>query len=527
MGVVDDILGSLNAAKPSEEHRLAIRKVMLSSTFAFGKFVCGFHDLDADVHARMCRWIEKPTRFKLGLAPRGFLKTSTWTIADTLRYATNDPNSRTLLSNEIQDNAEKWVGLMQDVVMSPIYRWLFSDVVPDPLRVKWNAHQLELRRTAKWPEATIEACGVGGASTSNHYDRQKNDDLVGKAARESPLVMEKAIEHRKLSWSLMVNAAKSEIHDVGTRWSPNDVIDYVQKTVANVDRYEVKIRDKQGNPTWPTRYPEEIIEQIRLEQGPVLFALQYENRCVGEGVTELDPTLLRYYQLAKDHQGEQWLFLEKPNGQRKVKLSHCNLFQVIDAGLTRNSPDARTANVVAALTPPTPTEPFDIVLLEAKATHSDPNQVLEEAHQSYTTWQPTIAAIEVFGGHIAFYYWALKTYPEMRLGKLPTDTSANAKGTRIRGFWGAYLRQGRIFILRAMSDLLEEIVSWPNGKTVDLIDAGAYLPKIWIPPDPVDEQGNVVKRRDPDRDRTLRMGGMDDQAEAEAAEMTRSDWTGY
>lgn len=523
--MTDDLLTSLATGKVSEEHRVQIRDVMLMSTYAFGKFVFGFNDLDPDVHADMARWIERPSRFKLGKAARGFFKTSTWNLSNTLRKATADPNRRFLLSNEIQDNGEKWIGLMQDVVMSPIYRWLFPEVVPDPLRVKWNAHQLELKRTAKWPEATIEACGVGGASTSNHYDFLLNDDLVGKAARESPLVMQKAIDHRKLCWSLMVNANESHIIDIGTRWSPNDVIDYVEKTVADLDSYEVKIYKADGTPTWPKRYPASIIEQIRLEQGPVMFNLQYLNKVVGEGVTELDPSLLRYYTLAQDGEGKKWLFLERVGGTKKIPLEACNLFQVIDAGLTRASSDARTANVVAALTPPTPTEPFEIVFLEAKATHSDPNQVLEESYASYMTWKPTLAAIEVFGGHMAFYYWALATYPTMRLGKLPTDTSGNAKANRIRGFWGAYLRQARIYVLRSQTDLIDELTCWPNGKTVDLIDAGAYMPKVWVPPDAVDEHGNTTRKRE--REFKIGYPKLDEDAEAAAAEMSRSETTGY
>lgn len=521
----DDLLGSLATGKATEEHRLAIREVMLRSTFAFGKFVCGFTDLDPDVHGAMSRWIERPSRFKVGKAPRGFFKTSNWNISNTLRMSTADSNRRSLLSNEIQENGEKWIGLMQDIVLSPIYRWLFPEVVPNPLSVKWNAHQLELKRTKKWPEATIEACGVGGASTSNHYDLLLNDDLVGKAARESPLVMAKAIDHRKLCWSLMVNASESQIVDIGTRWAPQDVIDYVEKTVANIDSYEVSIFKPDGSPMWPKRYPLEIIEQIRLEQGPIMFSLQYLNKVVGDGVTELDPSLLRYYTIAHDAEGKKWLFLEKESGTKKIPLEACNVFQVIDAGLTKKSTDARTANVVAAVTPPTPTEPFDIVFLEMKATHSDPNQVIEEAFSSYKEWNPTFASIEVFGGHMAFYYWALATYPEMRLGKLPTDTSANAKANRIRGFWGAYLRQGRIYVLRQHTDAIDELTNWPNGKTVDLIDAGSYMPKVWVPPDAVDEHGNSTKKRE--REDRYRRPTMDEDSLAAQADLQRSATTGY
>jgi hypothetical protein len=524
--VAEDLQSLTGSSKPTEEQRKKWREVALKSTYAFAKTVCGFHDLDADIHGTMAWWIQRPSRLKLGVAPRGFFKTSVWTIADALRRATVDPNTRTLLSNEIQDNAEKWIGVMQEIVMSPLYRWLFPEVVPDPTRVKWNAHQLELRRTAKWPEATIEACGVGGASTSNHYDRQKNDDLVGKAARESPLVMAKAIDHRKLCWSLMVDASKSAIDDVGTRWAPKDVIDYVRHTVRGLDCITMSIRKPNGEPSWPERYPDKVIEQIRVEQGPLLFALQYENRVVGEGVTELDPELCCYWRETEDQDGKTILILEGAERRKRVYLDDCFVFQVIDAGLTKESRSARTANVVAALTPPSPTEPFDIVFLEAKATHSDPNQVLAEAKKSYDEWDPIFAAIEVFGGHVAYFYWAAEAYPEMRIRKLPTDTSRNAKDARIRGFWGAYLRQRRIYIRKSDSELLRELASYPND-TVDLLDSAGYLPKIWAPPNPVDEHGQTIGDDD-ERESRVRYGEEEtDDLATELAERTRSDYTGY
>jgi len=94
---------------------------------------------------------------------------------------------RILLVNEVAANSEKWIGQIQAIVQGEQYRAFFPDVVPDigDRRVKWNAGQLELKRKQHWPEATFEAIGVGGASTSRHYDIICNDDLVGKEARES------------------------------------------------------------------------------------------------------------------------------------------------------------------------------------------------------------------------------------------------------------------------------------------------------------------------------------------------------
>lgn len=482
---------------PTEEQRVVIRETMLTSTYAFAKFVCNFPDLDPDFHAMMARWIEKPTRFKLGLAPRGHFKSHLWTIADKLRRVTKNPNLRVLICNETLDNTVKFISTMQEIIQSPIYGWLFPEVVPNPLKVRWNSQQIELRRTGHYPQPTIEGIGVGGASTSNHYDIIVNDDLCGKEARNSPTVMEKAIEQRKLCWSLMVNPSVSEIHDIGTRWHPKDVADWVMKNVSNVDLLLLTIWKEEGVPWFPAFFPPDVIELIRVQQGPVMFPLQYENRVVGDGVTELDPNLVCYWTQTVDAEGVPVLLLEGPNGLKSVRLEDCNIFQIIDAGLKRDSSDARTANVVAALTPPTDTEPFDIVFLEMKATKSDPNQVISESYESYLRWKPMLAAIEVFGGHVAFFNWIATTYPEMLIRKLPTDTSANAKHVRIRGFWGAYLRQRRIYMHRLHVDALDELTSYPNGTTVDLIDGGGYLPAVWVPPQSV---GGPKKRRYSDFD---------------------------
>jgi hypothetical protein len=463
-----------------------IREVCLTNTYAFGKFICGFIDMDPDLHGEMGAWVQKPTRIKLGQAPRGFLKTTTWTISDKLRRATANPGMRILLVNETAANSEKWIGQMQAIVQSEQFRAFFPDVVPNigDRRVKWNASQLELARKQHWPEATFEAIGVGGASTSRHYDIICNDDLVGKEARESPSVMEKAIDQRKLSWSLMINPSQSEIHDFGTRWAPMDLIDWILKNVKNVDHKLITLFDKHGLSRWPQRFTAEAIEQIRQEQGPEMWALQYLNRAVGMGASKFDPDLLKFWRMEEDGEGKETFVLETPFGDKRIAKDDCLGYQVIDAGLSPESEDARTANVTAFLTPPTATEPFDIIIAEAKATRSTPAEVVSEAAASYQRWNPLYASIETFGGHQAFFGWLSTTYPTMRIRELKKDFSRNAKHKRINGFWGSYPNQGRVYVHRRHTDLLDELVSYPNGTTMDLLDAGGYLPTVWAPPNP-------------------------------------------
>lgn len=483
------------------DEREELARLCLDSTYDFAVFVCRFKDLDPDLHGAMAEWVERPGRFKLGLAPRGCLKTSLWTIANTLRRVTKNPNLRVLICNEIQDNAEKWIGMMQAIILSDTYRALYPHVVPNPLQVRWNTTQLELVRSGNFPEPTIEVCGVGKASTSNHYDLIINDDLMGKAARNSEAVRKEAIEQRVLCRSLMVNASKSEVYDFCTRWHVDDYAAWDMKHVKDLDVFKLGVFGQDetgvsltsGTPIFPQRLGLKEIEEARIEYGPELFALQYLNSVIGGGSTELDLAFLCDFEF-KHEADDTFLELHRPSGEiRRVNLEDCFVFQTIDAGLTKESKHARTANFVAAITPPTATEPFDVVVLECRLTHSDPPQVIEESWKSCQTWKPLAAGIEVFGGHIAFYHWIMATYPEFPIRKLPTDTT-RSKQTRIREFWPPYMRQRRIYINRRLhADLLEEIAAFPGGLTVDGLDAGAYLPKIWGIPSIIKEG----KRRPP------------------------------
>ncbi len=468
-----------------------VRKACLDSTFAFARFVCQHKDLDADFHGMMSRWIEKPTRFKLGMAPRGHFKSTIWTVADSLRRVTKEPETQILIINEKEENIHKWIRLMQEVVLSPLYGALFPDRVPNLAKVRWNANQLELKRDNAMPQPCIEGNGIGSATTSNHYNVIKPDDLVSEEAYNSILVMEAAVEKRKRMDSLLVSPAQSEIHDICTRWGPNDPANWVMKNVQDVDVMKLSVwKDEDKTVPWfPGRpdkpfFPKETLDKLRVQYGAKDWALLYLNEIIGGEATKFNAGDLRYWTTEMDEEGVPSFVLERPGKEaRKVKVDDCFKFQIVDAGLSPESHDARTANVVAAITPPTTTGPFDIVILEAKATRSLPNEVIKEAKFSYDRWNPMLAAIETFGGHQAFFYWIAATFPDMRIRQLDKDFSKNAKHKRIIGFWGSYLPQGRVYINRhAHLDLVDELIAYPTGKTVDLLDAAGYLPSVWAPP---------------------------------------------
>src|SRR5258706_14376433 len=68
-----------------EEVRARLRERASRSTYFMAKAVMGFRDIVPGLHGDMCAFIEHPSNRKLGLVPRDHLKTSIWTIADTVR----------------------------------------------------------------------------------------------------------------------------------------------------------------------------------------------------------------------------------------------------------------------------------------------------------------------------------------------------------------------------------------------------------------------------------------------------------
>lgn len=523
-------------ATPPEEMRTRLRLRALASTYFFGKFVLGFADLQPDLHLAMARWLQRSSRRKLGLAPRGHLKTSLWTIADCLRLATANPNLRILILNETERLPAKWLSQMQSTVLdNPIYGWLFPEVIPDPTQVPWNQTQLELRRTAHHAQATIEAFGVGGASTGNHYDIVHEDDLVGRKAREEIPTMEKAIEQHKLAESLLIDPSRDVIRTVGTRWHVYDLVDWMLKNEPDLDYFKLACYRPDGTPLWPERFTERRLAKIRLKYGASMFALQYLNDALAEGETEFRPSWLRHWTMDESDPKAPVLVMERPigyGGLRRVLLADCEIVSLVDPGISPESQHARTAVVTVAIPPPeriakparpwAPTdEPddtraldpaYEVVVLDAVARRAAPTQVIEVAHEAWQKWHPSIVGMEVFGAQMHLFYWAAQTFPNMPLRKLPMDTTRR-KESRIREVVGSLAEQGRLYISRTQADLQEEYEAFPRGRTVDLLDALAWGPTIWAPPDaPAHEPGFDEDDEDP-RASALRDG--------------RSPYTGY
>ena len=93
-----------------------------------GKAIVGFKDMTPALHRQMGEWISDGEPRKMGLVPRDHLKTSIWTIADSIRRIACDQNIRILLGNETATNAQHFLRRIEVVFeRNALFQWLFPE----------------------------------------------------------------------------------------------------------------------------------------------------------------------------------------------------------------------------------------------------------------------------------------------------------------------------------------------------------------------------------------------------------------
>jgi hypothetical protein len=450
------------------------------STYVMAKAIVGFHDLTPRLHGEMCSWIESPTRRKLGLVPRDHLKTSVWTIADTVRLIAADPNVRLLIANETATNASHFLRRIQAVFeRAELFRWLFPELIPDVGKTKWSESEMLVPRTRDFPEATVEVMGVGGAVVSRHYNRIKLDDLVGKEASESVDVMRKTIDWYLYCESLLEKPT-DPIETYGTRWTHKDLYAWIMEHESGMDMFHRKAMQADGTVLWSERFPIEELMRIRNKIGPFKFSCQYQNEPFDPEHMTFDPAWLRYYELSgweldEDSGCVNLRFVGQPKPVRVVPVI------LVDPAISEKSYAARSAVVVAGLD-----EYERVLVLEAWAERCQPLTMIEKIFEMAQRWDPMCITVEGVA-----YQRALKGFIEaecMRRGKWLNVVevrpgSKEGKESRIRGLQ-PYAERGRLWIRRSTCQVLvDEFEAFPLGETVDVLDALAYGPQVWVTPD--------------------------------------------
>ena len=502
----------------------------LGSLYYFAKFVLQRGRLTEHLHKPICENLERQRLNFLLELPRDHFKTTMvtealpiwWSLPFTGNYEAamrelgygdewitwmkfaHDPLIRILIVSEAALNAEKLgMRIDQHFYNNGRFRDLFPEIVPNE-KSTWNASSKCVGGSKFRPhgEGTFDFIGVGGALQSRHYDRMIEDDLVGKDALRSEIVMNDTIEYHKLLEGAFDGPDHTELV-VGNRWSPWDLNGWIRE---NELEFVVESHSALGGccsahdpgaPILPEEFSIARLEKIRRRQGPYLFSHQYLNQAVIPDEIVFKPEWLRFYKpkpdafmrkVVKDGVIEtiptNRMLLEhevvKGEVHKDVLVNNLVRSMVVDPNHAGSEGRARHCILITGLDPATD----KIYLLDLWAQSMPYDDLMANVYKLADRWQmtefhlETVAAQKYLKYHIEYRNKVEKR--NLRCRELRTDRGKNAKWTRIDAL-SPLFEQGKIYVRHDQLAFLNEYDHYTHSMkhTVDILDCLGYAPQTW------------------------------------------------
>ena len=435
------------------------------------------------VHGDLCDFLTTPEfgKFRQATVPRSWFKTWVGTIGGAIWLTLPDeeglyadifpyrgPNVRILVASNVIDNAAKMVNkIKQEWMSNDRLQAAFPELIPDFNKVRWSDHAAELKRTIKATETTYTAVGVGGSVISQHFDHlieddliyAKKDDFTGSELMPSQEDIDNAIGWHKLAFSLLSNPKTGGIWNIGTRWAPQDIVYYIRKFETQYKCFEIDAEDNgSGQLSWPERYSQDVLDDIKRAQGVRIYETQYRN----QPRTSQDIAFKTEY--VKIHSN----FSEFPTG--------LTYYTIVDlAGWGDSKGTARNAVVTCAKD-----SKNHIWVARVDVGRYTPTEVIDK-YKEHSRQFKSVIYIEEIQYQRAISFWSReemeKTGEFFTQRRLPHDGRKDAKHLRIIAL-EPIVSNGALHILASMRELLEEMELYPHAKTVDILDCLGYAKSV-------------------------------------------------
>lgn len=493
----------------SEELRLEMRELALSSLFYLCKVVLGYTKFRASPHGEFCEaadFVEQNPHLNrtLFLAPRDTYKTSAWTIGRAVQRGCKDPNTRGLILADTGLNATRFgIEIKNHFQFNALLQWLFPEVIPTNFNsVRWNAKELVLNRTAPWRDPTFDMMGAEGGIESRHYDWIIADDLVTEKHLKSDTEMDSLIKWIGGLESLLISDMESRIDFVGSRKKKGDAYEWVEKYFASdsatpqilgphmskrgaLVTYSRTIRENGKiifpyDPARKSGISGGFLARL-LKHEPERYHAQYENNPRASGLSWFRASDNRFFRLAKDG------FIEAVHDGELIERVHPSSLTrglLYDPSVAeRDSSSKQALHIVGKGSSPR------IFFLETHYGHIPPDEAILRLFDLHERWKLDFVSIEKRG----FQGWVkyalnliaeLKGWNPLPIIEYPPEGSPRAqwaKKEHIRSLQPYH--RNHLLWFNEEDDAQAEVVSdfdfYPNVRWDDALDAAAQGTEWW------------------------------------------------
>lgn len=449
----------------------SLRSKASEDFYVFAKGVCGFDWLTPRIHVDFCRKLQQNPRRFLAVLPRGWLKSTICSIAYPLWRATQNPNYRSLVTQNTYTNAVNKLKVIRGIVEhNSLFRALYPDLLPDS-SCTWKDDSLCLKRSRDLDASTFEAAGTRTQVISRHYDTIIEDDTVAPELddlSEAGVYARKEDVGRAIGWHrlvppLLVNPTQSQNLVVGTRWFVADLISWIQENEKFVIYERAVLErdgkpDPEGKPVWPERFSLEVLEELRASLGPYLFSTLYMNSPLATDEMVFQPDWFKFYEITP---AEMFVFTT-------VDVAS-------DPETAKGDPDYNVV-ITCGQCPKT----NRVYVLDYFRKKCSPGELVDAVFDHVRRWHPLKVGIESIAYQSTLQYWIRKRMQaEGEFFMIESITHGRrAKGARIMGLQ-PLVANGQLLFRSNQAALISEMTAFPFGKNDDLVDSLAMQLGFW------------------------------------------------
>jgi len=500
------------------------RLLCLSSFYHFVKIIGGSVNqggiISPDIHKPLCKFFQDPNEKRIGiLMPRDWRKSTVFTKWGAIWLYLRNHEERIAIIAETEKIASNMLDGIEKLILGcQKLRELFPELqVVDKSWTKsnkWSGVECSLPRDGFYSEPTITCLGVGAAAQSRHFTTVIFDDLCGKGAMESAVILEDTLRwfdnyHELLVEPQVAKSDASRAIYVGTFWIIGDLASYIMgeykdefkwRVVPALKASEAKVKEatkekahviylqneKQevGESNWPEQFStEHYTEMAANPQKQMIFWTQHMNMPTSaDGINTIKYEWIKFYMTERDPMDDS-LWVVCKDDKERFRVADMVKRGVIDpggfasgSGIKKSS---RNAYVIAGQVRGS----YKKFILETWAQKiASPAGMMKQIFKAHEKWRVQSWHVEVYASQA----YILKDIREERdkeksrmiVLPLPSEHTDDAKNKRIQGLIQP-MSNGEIYMHETQRDAIAELINDPGGLTHDLADCMGWHEKMF------------------------------------------------
>ena len=517
-------------------------RLRFEAIFNYWKFVelieleGGIDNFEPTLHHQMCDFssqtqaLDNESRFKLGLVPRGHLKSTLGTKGYCLWRIYRNPNIRICVGTATTPLAKQFViyikqylenAKLQDRVWNqrphipgrlvPILdkagfsrrnqKWdlgLWTEA--EDKKIVWRGDAIQVLRSNIYNEPTVLAASPGSNITGMHFDLIILDDIINDDTVATPEKREKTLTWTRDLESVIIPLHSSEYGETykfkemlgdeflvwGTRYH---IDDYYKYLIDNKEDFGVKLffrnvykngENANDGYLWEPQFNEKTVTKIRKRQGIIRFSAQYLNKVVTNEEVIFPTSRINYILPSKV------IIQEKTDIVRVLRTDEngneygvdVKLFCVIDPAISQKKTADFSVAMIGGLD-------FNrtFYCLDFKFGRFLPDELIKHTYELLDKWGLNATRVETVGYQLVLIQAFKGMFHKYRPITLIEYKPKGKKEDRIKYHLQPLFDNDQIVFMQWMrncKELMDELEFFPSIHD-DILDAAAMIVEIATP----------------------------------------------